>query len=252
MSRLLLPRLQVALASTLALACDRQAPTQPTDATAQRPAPSQGSASKLPEFDPDDFVRVVDNPFFPLRPGTRFIYTGTDDGEPQRIVVDVTHQRKRILGIKVTVVLDRVYVNGSLKEKTLDWYAQDEDGNVWYLGEDSKEYEDGEVVSTAGSWEAGKNGAKAGLIMLAHPRVGRTYPQERAPGVAEDMARVLRRGEKISTPYRKLRNCLRTEEFTPLEPDVLELKFYCAGIGLVKGRAVTGGTGRFALTQIRR
>lgn len=197
MPRHLLPPLLVVLTSTLALSCDQQ-PTQPTDAAAlpgsaasAQPAASAKAASKIPDFHPGDFVRVIDNRYFPLRPGTRFVYQGTEDGEPEKVVTDVTHRHKTILGVKVVVVLDRVFVSGALKEKTLDWYAQDKHGNVWYLGEDSKEYEDGKVVSTAGSWEAGKDGARAGIIMLAHPHVGQTYQQEFASGVAEDRAEVL-------------------------------------------------------------
>ena len=246
MHRLFPHSMLVALAS---LACD-QPPTQPDSPPASTPA-SQAKTSGLPEFDPKNFVRRVNNPYFPLRPGTRFVYTGMEDGEPRKVVVDVTYRKKTILGIQATVVQDRSYVNGSLVENTYDWYAQDEDGNVWYLGEYSREIEDGAVVSTEGSWEAGKNGARAGIIMLARPRVGRRYPQERSPGVAEGRARVLGRGQTISVPYGKWRNCLRIEEWDPQDPAVRELKFYCPRIGLVKGRTVRGGTDRFGLLRIR-
>jgi hypothetical protein len=242
----------------LALDCNRQTPTQPTEATVQpsteapaaRLSPSLGAASKEPDFDPGDFVSVVNNPYFPLRPGTRFVYVGTEDGEPERVVTDVTHRQKTILGVKVVVVLDRVFLGGVLTEKTLDWYAQDEDGNVWYLGEDSKEYENGKVVSTAGSWEAGKKGAKAGIIMLAHPRVGQVYRQEFASGVAEDMARVLSLHANVSVPYGRFDHCLKTAETTPLEPGAKEIKLYCRGVGFVKGDDVAGGTAHVVLTRI--
>jgi hypothetical protein len=251
----------VALASTLGIECDHQTPTQPANVPAnqpassaatstQPPAASLGVASKTPEFDPHDFVRVVDNRLFPLRPGTRFIYKGEEDAEPERVVTDVTHDEKTILGVKVVVVLDRVYMSGELKEKTLDWYAQDKRGNIWYFGEDSKEYEDGEVVSTAGSWEAGKDGARAGIIMPAHPHVGQVTQQEFAAGVAEDMARVLHLGLKVSVPYGSFHACVETEEFTPLEPGTKEVKFYCPRIGFVKARDVSGGTAHIALTKI--
>ncbi|MFL5404007.1 MAG: hypothetical protein ACJ8BF_14470 [Gemmatimonadales bacterium] len=245
----------VAFGSMVLLGCERQ-PTQPGDQSVPTPdlpssSFSQGSR-QAPEFEPEDFVAVVDNRFFPLQPGTRYIYTGEEDGEPVRDVMDVTHSSKTILGVKATVVLDRVFQSGALKEKTLDWYAQDERGNVWYLGEDSKEYEDGNVVSTAGSWEAGKNGARAGIIMPAHPRVGQVTQQEFAPGIAEDRARVLRRGVQVSVPYGGFHGCLETEEFTPLEPGVKEVKFYCSQIGFVKARDVQGGTARLALVAVRR
>jgi hypothetical protein len=262
MSRSLLLPLLVALASALALGCNRQLPTQPTDLTAQAAdvadqaaaaaAPALGveATSGNPEFDPGDFVRVINNRYFALRPGTTFIYVGREDGQPERVVTEVTHQKKSILGVKVVTVLDRVYLDGSLKEKTLDWYAQDEDGNVWYFGEDSKEYENGKVISTAGSWEAGKHGAKAGVIMLAHPRVGQSYRQEFARGVAEDKARVLSLDAKASVPYGTFRHCLKTEETTPLEPGAKEVKLHCPGVGFVKGDDVAGGTAHIALSRI--
>src|SRR5437660_436507 len=121
MSRLLLPPFLVALVATLAIACDQSTPTQPTSAADRPTAPSLGAASKTPDFDPKDFVARVDNRYFPLQPGTRFIYRGTEDGEPEKVVTDVTHHQKTILGVKVVVVLDRVFIGGSLKEKTLDW-----------------------------------------------------------------------------------------------------------------------------------
>jgi hypothetical protein len=252
MSRLLLPPILVALAATLALGCDQSAPTQPTSTSGRISAPSLAPASSAPDFDPKDFVTRVDNRYFPLQPGTRFIYRGTEDGEPEKVVTDVTHQHKTIQGVKVVVVLDRVFIGGSLKEKTLDWYAQDEDGNVWYFGEDSKEFENGQVTSTAGSWEAGKNGARAGVIMLAHPHTGQSYQQEFAAGVAEDMARVLRVNAKVSVPYGSFKHCLKTEETTPLEPGAKEIKLNCPGVGFVKGDDVSGGTAHVVLTKISR
>jgi hypothetical protein len=252
----------VAVASVVTLSCNRNTPTQQTDvpaaplASAATPAAQLESSStdhfRQPEFDPEDFVGVVDNRFHPLRPGTRFIYVGKEDGEPQKTITDVTHGQKTILGVEVVVVLDRVFQSGALKEKTLDWYAQDEDGNVWYMGEDTKTYENGKVVSTLGSWEAGKNGAKAGIIMLAHPRVGQTYQQEFARGVAEDKARVVAINQKVSVPYGRFTGCLKTEEFTPLDPGATSVKWYCPGIGFVKGDDVTGGTGHSALAEISR
>ena len=144
------------------------------------------------DINPSDFVREVDNEFFPLKPGTTFFYEGATDGVPTSNEVYVTRDIKNILGVKCTVVRDRVYENGVLVEETFDWYAQDEDGNVWYFGEDSKDLDpDGNVISTEGSWEAGVGGAMPGIIMLADPHVGDRYHQEFAPGVAEDMAQVL-------------------------------------------------------------
>jgi hypothetical protein len=244
------PPLLAALAAALVLGCGHNEPTRSTDFAANTSVPDLKSAASSSKFDPDDFVGVVDNRYLPWRPGTRFVYVGEEDGEPVRDITVVTHQKKTILGVEVVVVLDRVYKSGSLAEQTLDWYAQDKKGNVWYFGEDSKELEDGEVVSTAGSWEAGKNGARAGIISPAHPHVGQTTQQEFAPGVAEDMARVLHLGLRVSVPHGSFNHCIETEEFTPLEPGVREVKFYCPGIGFVKGRDVQGGTAHLELTRI--
>ena len=240
----------------LALACDSQNITQPSalgpaeQAPAPTPADPSLASSGLPEFHPADFVVGVDNRLFPLPPGRRLIYHGTEDGEPETVITDVTRDRKVILGVRVVVVLDRVYLSGKLIEKTFDWYAEDKHGNVWYFGEDTKEFENGQVVSTAGSFEAGKNGARAGILMRAHPKVGQVTAQEFAPGVAEDKSRVLDLSVTVTVPFGTFHHCIRTEDFTPLEPGALENKFYCRGVGVVRERDVRGGTVRTALTRI--
>jgi hypothetical protein len=246
----------VALTIPWLWSCDSQ-PTQPSD-----PGPDAGLQNTLsstslteqlnrsPRFDPNNFVRTVDNPLFPLRPGTRFVYEGVEDGESEINITIVTHDRKSILGVSAVVVLDRVFVHGELTEKTFDWYAQDRQGNVWYLGENTKEYEDGKVVSTEGSWQAGRDGAKPGIIMLAHPRVGDSYSQEFLAGVAEDQARVVARDIDQRVPYGSFDNCVRTVEFTPLEPGVKEAKIYCPGVGFVRAHDVEGPATRLVLTHI--
>jgi hypothetical protein len=242
---------EIALACTLVMGCsgpDARQPTEPTGAADQ----TADATAEFARFDPTRFVSFIDNPLFPLRRGTRFVYVGREDGRPERDVVDVTRNHRIVDGVRVIEVLDRVFVDGSLAERTRDWYAQDEDGNVWYLGEDSKEIEDGTVVSTEGSWEAGKDGAKAGIIMPAHPRVGHVVRQEFAPGVAEDKARYLNLDVDVAVPFGEFDDCLKTEEFSPLEPGVREFKFYCRGIGMVKEREVAGGTAHLALTAMRR
>ena len=148
------------------------------------------------------------------------------------------------------VVLDRVFLSGELKEKTFDWFAQDKDGNVWYFGEDTKEFENGKVVSTAGSFEAGKNGAKAGIIMLAHPVLGKVTPQEDAPDVAEDRGRPVDLDATATVPFGTFHKCLRQEEFTPLEPEALEEKLYCPGFGIVDERDLSGGNVHTSLTNV--
>ena len=187
------------------------------------------------------FVDVIDNPYLPLIPGTRYVYKGTEDGEAIRNTVVVTRATKQIQGVTTTVVRDRVYVDGELAEDTLDWYAQDAVGNVWYFGEDSKDYEDGQVVSTEGSWEAGVDGAAAGIAMPAYPRVGHTYYQEFAPGEAEDQGKVLSLRSRAAVPYATFGGCLKTRDFTALEPDQVEHKYYAPGIGFVRSVQVRGG-----------
>ena len=260
MSPLPLPRSLIPLASTLALGCATEAPTQPADSASPAPmdaavvrssATSAGLTS-VPAFDPHRFVSVVDNKYFPLTPGTRFIYVGTEDGEPLKNITDVLYTTRTVLGVKTTVVLDRLYKSGSLAEKTFDYYAEDDDGNVWYFGEDTKELENGKVISTAGTWLAGSNGAKPGIFMPSQRTVGQTTQQEFAPGVAEDKSTFLALNVTVTVPYGTLAHCLKTKDFTPLEPGAYEYKFYCPDIGLVSGRDVVGGTARLALKALLR
>lgn len=199
---------------------------------------------------PAGWAAAVDHPFFPLRPGTIYIYSTTAGAGTDIDTITVTHENKTILGIPAVVVRDRSFRKGVLIEDTADWYAQDRDGNVWYLGEDTKEYRNGKVASTAGSWEAGKNGARPGFIMKAHPHVGDAYRQEYRRGAAEDMARVLNLDEKASVPAGTYAQCIQTEEWSPLEPKVREHKYYARGIGMVLERTVVGGSGEMALVKV--
>ncbi len=179
-----------------------------------------------------EFVAGVDNPYFPLAPGTVYRYESTNG---EKNVVTVTGQTKDIQGIAATVVLDREYDgDGALAEETYDWYAQDRAGNVWYLGEDARELENGRVVSTSGSWQAGEAGAKPGLIMPANPSVGQAYRQEYRRGVAEDQGRVAALNVSATVPQGSFSDCIRTVDTTPLEPTVRETKLYCRGVGLVQ------------------
>jgi len=198
------------------------------------------------------FVRTVDNPYFPLRPGTTLRYEGTADGERATDIVTVTSRTKTILGIKAVVVLDVATLGGKQSEKTNDWYAQDKRGNVWYLGEDSFDRKNGKWVRNDGSWQAGVKGAKAGIIMEGKPRLGDTYRQEYYKGHAEDLVRVLRTGVSVSTPYRSFRGTLETRDWSPLEPGVVERKYYARGIGEVKSFLVKGGAERMALVSVQR
>lgn len=203
------------------------------------------------DTNPENFVSTVDNKFFPLQPGTAFFYKGKKDGVHTSNVTFVTHATKQILGVTTTVVRDRAFEKGVLVEDTIDWYAQDRTGNVWYFGEDTKELDkSGNVISTEGSWEAGKNGARPGIIMEANPKAGDRYHQERAPGVAEDMAQVLSLDKSACVPYGCFNNLLLTKEWTPLEPGVVEHKYYAEGVGFIRSVMVKGGKEHTELVRI--
>jgi hypothetical protein len=201
--------------------------------------------------DAADFAANVDNPSFPLVPGTVLVYEGRSDGEREVVTLRVTDQTKEILGVTCTVVRDTVEVAGEVHEDTFDWYAQDVDGNVWYMGEDTKEYEEGKVVRTEGSWEAGVDGALPGIIMPATPEVGLAYTQEHYAGEAEDEGKVVSLGDHVEVPYGSFDDVIVTEDWTPLEPKVLEHKYYAAGVGVVFEEIVKGGEGVLRLVQVR-
>jgi hypothetical protein len=186
----------------------------------------------IPLPDADSFRRQVTNRYFPLRPGARWVYRGSGAEAGERVVVRVLHRTKTILGIRATVVSDIVTEDGRLVEKTFDWFAQDDRGRVWYLGESTKSFEDG-VVSTEGSWRAGVNGARAGVVMFRHHPVNRLYWQEYLAGEAEDQGAVLNRNARAAVPAGKYRQVVLTKDVTPLEPQVMELKFYAPGVGVV-------------------
>lgn len=214
--------------------------------------------SYAPKIDPANFVARVDNPYFPLKPGTTFIYEGKSADGAERIEVNVTHETKEILGVKCVVLRDRAFLNGELIEDTLDWHAQDKKGNVWYFGENTKEYENGKVVSTKGSWEAGVDGAKPGIIMEAKPQVGDSYRQEYLKGQAEDVAEVVMLGasasglnDSVSTPQGSFENVVVTKDWSPLEPGLLEHKYYASGTGLIGEVDVLGGSDRIELVDVR-
>lgn len=205
-----------------------------------------------PSINAADFVKTIDNPFLTLTPGQSLTFEGTEDGETVRSQLEVTHDTKVILGVTVTVVRDRSFENGQLTEDTLDWYAQDRVGNVWYFGEDSKAIKNDKVVSTEGSWEAGKDGAKPGIVMKAQPRIGDTYRQEYLKGEAEGMAEVLATDKPTSTRLGQYQRCLQIKEWAPDEASIVEHKFYCAEVGnLVLAQKVKGESGQVELVEIK-
>ena len=183
--------------------------------------------------------------------GARWTYTEVDaEGNEQRVVVEVLEQTRDILGIAATVVHDQVTEDGELVEDTFDWYGQDAQGNLWYLGEATEEYENGEVVSTAGSWEAGVDGAQAGIILPASPTVGQTYRQEYYAGEAEDNGEILSVAEMVGVEVGDFEDVVMTKDTTPLEPDVLEYKWYASGVGVVLVIGVSPDFSREELVEV--
>jgi len=200
---------------------------------------------------PARFVAQVSNPWFPLTPGTTYVYVGEKDGQRGRDVVKVTGRTKTIRGVRCTAVDDRLYANGHLAERTTDWYAQDADGNVWYFGEATAELDKaGRVTSHEGTWQAGVDGAQEGIVMPAHPKVGQSYRQEYLAGHAEDHFAVLSVDESVVGPYTASPHALLTKEWTPLEPGVLDHKLYVRGVGLVKEETIKGGSERWELSDV--
>src|SRR4051794_30218084 len=188
------------------------------------------------------FVARVSNPWFPLLPGSRWIYTGVKDGKGSRDVVTVVRRAQTVDGVKVTVVHDRLYLAGRLEERTTDYYAQDTHDNVWYLGEDTAELDaHGKVTTRSGTWRVALHDARAGIYMPGHPRVGQTGRQEYLKGQAEDHFRVRSLAVSVHTPGASSNRALLAAEWTPLEPGVLDHKYYVRGIGTVLEKTVRGG-----------
>ena len=191
-----------------------------------------------PDIDPENFLSAAEtiadpNPYWPFIPGKLYRYEGETEDGVEIIEVSLTGDTREILGVECSVIRDTVWVDGEVVEDTWDWFAQDTDGNVWYFGELSFEYEDGEISALEGSWEAGEDGAKPGIVMKAMPEVGCIYRQEFLLGDAEDAAEVESLDESVTVAYGSFDGCLMTGEFTPLDPEVYEHKFYAAGVGLI-------------------
>jgi hypothetical protein len=205
------------------------------------------------ELDPARFSAEIDHPYWPMPVGAVWTYRETDgEGGEQTVVVTVTGETREIQGIEARVVHDVVTEGGEIVEDTYDWYAQDEDGNLWYLGEDTTSYADGEEPSKKGSWEAGVDGAEAGVVLPGEPKVGQSYRQEYLEGEAEDAGKVLSLDEQVEVPFGHFDGVLMTKDFTPLEPDLLEHKFYARGVGPVLALTVSGGTDREELVELGR
>mgnify|MGYP001565585237 FL=1 len=198
---------------------------------------SGGTACPLggynPFIIPAFFVSVIDNPYFPLVPGTTFFFEADTPDGFEEVETIVTHDTKKILGVTCVVVHDIARLDGEIIEDTLDWYAQDCHGNVWYFGEYSETFQNGIVTGTEGSWEAGVDGAKPGIVMKANPKVGETYRQEYYAGVAEDMADVLSLNRLVIVQFGKFSDCLKTRDYSPLDTTLNEFKYYAPGVGQV-------------------
>jgi hypothetical protein len=239
----------MAMATVAALALDTGTASQDAVASAAK-ASSLAGVSVHPS--PSHFTAGrVDNEWFPLRPGNRLVYRGTEDATKLRDVFLVTHRTKVIDGVTCRVVHDRVFVNGILREVTTDWYAQTQDGTVWYFGERTALLsKKGHVVSREGSFRSGRDGAQAGIFMPANPKVGQSFKQEDYPGHAEDTFTILDLSAHISVPVIASDHALLTKETTPLEPGVLDHKYYVRDIGTVREVTVTGGNESLKLVSV--
>ena len=247
----------------LVLAAAVAALAMPLGGVAQAPAASavqgsrtitSGAGPGWPHtLHPTDFVARVDNPWFPLTPGSTWRYRGVDEDGHFRDVMHVTHRTKTILGVGATVVHDVVLRNGKPREVTSDWYAQDRNGNVWYFGENTRELNrHGQVTSREGSFRAGRDGARPGVLFPGAPRVGQTARQEYFKGHAEDQFEILDLDARVLTPYVSTRHAVRTKETSPLEPGVVDNKYYVRGVGDVKEVTVKGPKERLHLVAFHR
>jgi hypothetical protein len=204
-----------------------------------------------PVLNPKDFVRVINNPYYPLPVGRTLIYRGVRDGQTQTDRVHVTSGTKVLEGITATAVSDVARHNGKLLEKTTDWFAQDKQGNVWYLGEDTAAYLPNGQIDRSGSWQAGVHDGEPGIIMLAHPQIPDAYRQEFLRGQAEDTAWIINRGGSVKVPFGTLHHILTSLEFTRLEPGVIDQKIYAPGIGIVRELSQKGPLEVARLVSVR-
>lgn len=199
---------------------------------------------------PATWASTVSNPYFSLVPGTRAVFLSATAVAAESTVVEVQSETRVVNGVTATVVKDQVFENGVLAEDTEDWFAQDSDGNVWYLGEYSQEIENGQVVSTEGSWEWGVDGALPGIIMWADPsaHIGESYRQEFYEDEAEDWGKVVALDQTVVVPYDTLTGCVQIEEWNDLDGDPHENKYYAPSVGVVL--EVDGGGGRLELVDL--
>jgi hypothetical protein len=224
-----------------------------TATSAAAPSSNLPVGDKPLPIDPSRFTTEIDNPYWPMKPGSQWIFRETDaEGSASKVVVTVLDKTKMIAnGVEARIVHDQVTEGGQIKEDTYDWYAQDGDGNLWYLGEDTTEYENGKPKTKEGSWEAGVDGAEAGIIMPASPEVGMTYREEYYKGHAEDGASIISTDALAKVPYGRFTGGVQTRNFSGIEPDVIEEKIYAKGVGVVLEITVSGGSDRDELLSYK-
>jgi hypothetical protein len=216
-----------------------------------------GTSSSLPQgskaekLDPSKFTTEIDNPYWPIQPGSHWVYSEVEDGAAQRVDVTALDKTKTLDGVTARVVHDQVTRKGHVLEDTYDWYAQDSDGNIWYLGENTKEFDNGKV-NTEGSWAYGVDGAQAGVVVPADPEQGQKYREEYWAGHAEDAAEVLNTTSQVQVPLGRYQDALLTRNYSSLEPTVEEMKLYAKGVGPVMELLVSGGSGRTELLSFDR
>jgi hypothetical protein len=248
-----LPLIAAVLAATFLVFGNRShSSNRHSEARTSSLAPVSGPYS--PSIDPANFVARIDNPYFPLERGTSLHYEGVaEDGKTRQTdIAVVTGIKKKVMGVTCTAVRDTVSSHGKPVERTFDWYAQDKQGNVWYFGEDARNYRNGRFVKARDSWEGGVDGAKPGIIMEASPRRGDSYRQEYYLGHAEDQARVIGRRGAVRVPFRTFKRTLVTIEKSALEPGAREKKWYTAGVGEIKSKVIKGDHEAFALVGVKR
>lgn len=202
-----------------------------------------------PVIEPANFVSQIDNPYLPLRVGSKWVYHGTGGEAAERTEVVVTGERRLVMGVSTVVVRDTVRAGDQLVEDTFDLFAQDRSGTVWYFGEEVKNYENGKFTNTHGSFLAGTNGALPGVAMPAHPTAGDAYRQEFYAGTAEDMGKVLKVDATRKVASSAYVNVVVTRDWTPLEPKVIEEKYYAPGVGQVLGLKTVGEDGGSELVE---
>jgi hypothetical protein len=227
-----------------AAACASSPDTAANSATTSNGPPvidPRDGGSYAPDIDPAAFVIEVDNPYFPLRPGSRWEYVSVGTGKPEHTTVVVTEDRRLVMGVSTIVVRDTVMAGGELVEDTFDWFAQDRDGNVWYFGEAVRNFDEGRFEDTDGSWEAGVDSALPGIVMPADPIPGHAYRQEYDEGQAEDLGQILRTGQQAAVAFGSFTDVVVTRDWNPLEPDVVEEKSYAPDVGLISEATVAGG-----------